>query len=99
MNPVTLFALLFHAWLSEPFRAAAGIVGGICFVWSVIPLATRPGSPLPLRVDHPGDNLRRLRDFAGSLGDSWRTDPIRAATGIAGAALFLWSAAPIATVR
>ena len=99
MGPVTLFALLFHVWLSEPLRAAAGLAGGIAFVWSVAPLVTRPGSPLPLRVDHPGDNLRRLGDFAANLGHAWRTSWIRAATGIAGVALFLWSAAPIATIR
>jgi len=37
--------LMFRAWLSSPERAAAGVVGIILIVWSVLPLASRPWRP------------------------------------------------------
>src|SRR6266568_2450165 len=87
--------VLFRAWLSSPVRAGAGILGIVLIMWSVLPLASRSLSPRRASITSRPEML----DFVEGVEETWRRSWIRGAAGIAGIALFVWSAWPIATMR
>lgn len=83
--------MLLRAWLANPLRGAAGIIGIALLIWAVLPLARQ--RRVVRRPDH------ELIDFVEDVEDVWRQYRPRAAAGIAGVILFLWSAWPITDMR